>query len=65
MDFLECKVCNMPYDEGNHQTRNAPCGHEICGACIAEFIKCGVYCCPTCRLLVDIRFWVSPRLPAA
>ncbi|CAL4060168.1 unnamed protein product, partial [Meganyctiphanes norvegica] len=49
MDFLECKVCHIPYDEDDHRPRNAPCGHELCTACIRAIIKDDIYMCPKCR----------------
>ncbi|CAL4113254.1 unnamed protein product [Meganyctiphanes norvegica] len=49
MDFLECKVCHVPYNEDNHRPRNAPCGHELCTACIQGIIKDDIYMCPKCR----------------
>ncbi|CAL4187116.1 unnamed protein product [Meganyctiphanes norvegica] len=49
MDFLECKVCHVPYDEEEHRPRNAPCGHELCTACISALIKDSIFECPKCR----------------
>ncbi|CAL4078929.1 unnamed protein product, partial [Meganyctiphanes norvegica] len=49
MDFLECKVCHVPYDEEDHRPRNAPCGHELCSACIKALIKNRIFECPKCR----------------
>ncbi|CAL4074409.1 unnamed protein product [Meganyctiphanes norvegica] len=49
MDFLECKVCHVPYDEEDHRPRNSPCGHELCSACIKALIKDSIFECPKCR----------------
>ncbi|CAL4060498.1 unnamed protein product [Meganyctiphanes norvegica] len=49
MDFLECKVCHVPYDEEDHRPRHAPCGHEYCPACIKALIKDNIFECPKCR----------------
>ncbi|CAL4224964.1 unnamed protein product, partial [Meganyctiphanes norvegica] len=49
MDFLECKICHVPYDEGDHRPRNSPCGHEICTACLKALIKDSIFECPKCR----------------
>ncbi|CAL4125591.1 unnamed protein product, partial [Meganyctiphanes norvegica] len=49
MDFLECKVCHIPYDEEGHRPRNATCGHEFCSACIKALIKNSIFECPKCR----------------
>ncbi|CAL4096309.1 unnamed protein product [Meganyctiphanes norvegica] len=49
MEFLECRVCHVPYNEGDHRPRHAPCGHGLCTACIGALIKDGIYECPTCR----------------
>ncbi|CAL4068386.1 unnamed protein product [Meganyctiphanes norvegica] len=50
MDFLECKICHVPYDEENHRPRNSPCGHEICTACVRALIKYSIFECPKCRM---------------
>ncbi|CAL4139559.1 unnamed protein product [Meganyctiphanes norvegica] len=49
MDFLECKVCHVQYDEEEHRPRHAPCGHEYCSACIKALIKDSIFECPKCR----------------
>ncbi|CAL4151188.1 unnamed protein product [Meganyctiphanes norvegica] len=49
MDFLECKVCHVPYDEEEHRPRHAPCGHEYCTTCIKALIKDSIFMCPKCR----------------
>ncbi|CAL4159222.1 unnamed protein product, partial [Meganyctiphanes norvegica] len=49
MEFLECKICHIPYDEESHRPRNAPCGHEICSACLKALIKGNIFECPKCR----------------
>ncbi|CAL4149346.1 unnamed protein product, partial [Meganyctiphanes norvegica] len=49
MDFLECKICHVPYDEEDHRPRHAPCGHEYCSACIKALIKDNIFECPKCR----------------
>ncbi|CAL4236883.1 unnamed protein product [Meganyctiphanes norvegica] len=49
MDFLECKICHVPYDEDNHRPRYAQCGHELCTACLKALIKDGAFECPKCR----------------
>ncbi|CAL4086462.1 unnamed protein product, partial [Meganyctiphanes norvegica] len=49
MDFLECKICHVPYDEEDHRPRYAQCGHELCTACITSLIKDGTFECPKCR----------------
>ncbi|CAL4128226.1 unnamed protein product, partial [Meganyctiphanes norvegica] len=49
MEFLECRVCHVPYDEGDHRPRHAPCGHGLCSACIGALINDSIYECPTCR----------------
>ncbi|CAL4126156.1 unnamed protein product, partial [Meganyctiphanes norvegica] len=49
MDFLECKICHVPYDEEDHRPRTASCGHEFCTACIRALIKDKILECPTCR----------------
>ncbi|CAL4127165.1 unnamed protein product, partial [Meganyctiphanes norvegica] len=49
MDFLECKICHVPYDEEDHRPRHAPCGHEVCTACVKALIKNGIFECPKCR----------------
>ncbi|CAL4218767.1 unnamed protein product, partial [Meganyctiphanes norvegica] len=49
MDFLECKICHIPYDEEDHRPRNAPCGHELCTACLGAIIKDSIFECPKCR----------------
>ncbi|CAL4082239.1 unnamed protein product [Meganyctiphanes norvegica] len=81
MDFLECKICHVPYDEEEHRPRHAPCGHEICTACIGALIKDSIFECPKCRQknkidapnnmpinfgLIDvIRAFKSKRIPMA
>ncbi|CAL4102772.1 unnamed protein product [Meganyctiphanes norvegica] len=50
MDFLECKICHVPYDEEGHRPRNAHCGHEICTACAMALIKDSIFECPKCRM---------------
>ncbi|CAL4065866.1 unnamed protein product [Meganyctiphanes norvegica] len=49
MDFFECKICHVPYDEDDHRPRNALCGHGLCTACIRALIKDSILECPTCR----------------
>ncbi|CAL4102114.1 unnamed protein product [Meganyctiphanes norvegica] len=49
MDFLDCKVCHVPYDEEEHRPRHAPCGHEYCTMCIKALIKASIFMCPKCR----------------
>ncbi|CAL4076527.1 unnamed protein product, partial [Meganyctiphanes norvegica] len=49
MDFLECKICHVPYDEDDHRPRNATCGHGLCSACVTALIKDNIIECPTCR----------------
>lgn len=49
MDFLECKICNIPYDEEDRWPRNAPCGHEWCSVCIDDLIEDSIFLCPKCR----------------
>ena len=49
MDFLKCKVYNVPYDEEEHRPHHAPCGHEICLSCIKTLIQECVFECPNCR----------------
>ncbi|CAL4140718.1 unnamed protein product [Meganyctiphanes norvegica] len=49
MDFLECKICHIHYDEEEHRPRNAPCGHEFCTVCISALIKDSLFVCPKCR----------------
>ncbi|CAL4177297.1 unnamed protein product, partial [Meganyctiphanes norvegica] len=49
MDFLECKICHVSYDEGDHRPRNPLCGHEICTACLKALIKDNIFECPKCR----------------
>ncbi|CAL4124369.1 unnamed protein product, partial [Meganyctiphanes norvegica] len=47
--FLECKICNVPYDEDSHRPRTAVCGHDICTACLKVLIKGSIFECPKCR----------------
>lgn len=54
MDFLECKICHIPYDEDDHRPRSAQCGHELCTACLRSLITNGLYCCPKCREVTKI-----------
>ncbi|CAL4079112.1 unnamed protein product [Meganyctiphanes norvegica] len=49
MDFLECKVCHVQYDEEEHRPRHALCGHEYCSTCIKALIKDSIFECPKCR----------------
>ena len=54
MDFLDCKICQVPYDEDDHRPRHAPCGHDLCSACVKTVIKeglfeWGLFECPKCR----------------
>ncbi|CAL4240675.1 unnamed protein product [Meganyctiphanes norvegica] len=49
MDWLECKICHVPYDEEEHRPRNAQCGHDICTACVRAIIKDSIFECPKCR----------------
>ncbi|CAL4151186.1 unnamed protein product, partial [Meganyctiphanes norvegica] len=49
MDFLECKLCHVTYDEEEHRPRNALCGHEYCTVCIKALIKDSIFMCPKCR----------------
>ncbi|CAL4215694.1 unnamed protein product, partial [Meganyctiphanes norvegica] len=56
MDFLECKICHVPYDEEDYRPRNSLCGHELCTACLRELIKDSKFECPKCRKInkVDV-----------
>ncbi|CAL4099158.1 unnamed protein product [Meganyctiphanes norvegica] len=49
MDFLECKICHVPYDENDHRPRIAPCGHGLCSACVKTGIKYTILECPKCK----------------
>ena len=50
VDFVElpgCTVCFDPYDtEGDKRPKALPCGHALCGACLAVLPK---KLCPECR----------------
>ena len=48
MDFLDCSICQIHYDENDRRPRNSPCGHEYCSTCLKTLIIKGEYFCPKC-----------------
>ncbi|CAL4169252.1 unnamed protein product [Meganyctiphanes norvegica] len=56
MDFLECKICHVSYDEEDHQPRNAPCGHGYCTTCLKALINNSIFACPKCRKKHKVNF---------
>ena len=52
-EYLNCGICEEPYDEDNHQAKFLTCYHTFCSHCLTELTKKqdnpGAITCPNCR----------------
>ena len=54
--LVECQVCREIYDDQNLCPRMLSCGHSFCTRCLNRLFteKRDQFCCPTCRVKVNV-----------
>ena len=54
MNYLDCKICHIPFDEKDHQPRQTPCGHGLCTTCVKDCITRSIFKCPRCKKKIKV-----------